>query len=280
MENEQFVNKASAPRDAEGGTVHLRLKKGDVPPYAILPGDPARTNIIAKGWENIREVAYNREFKTVTGVFEGVEIGCTSTGIGAASSEICIHELHEVGVHTCLRVGTTGSIQPNIGIGDLIIPTACVRKDGTSDKYIGAEYPAAANIRVVMALMQACENLGYRYRTGIGYTTSSFFIGQGRPIAEEGGYWPNFAGGLISDLQTAGISNIEMEAAGQFVVGALHGMRMGAIFAVVANRVTDEWGDKGGEERACRAAAEALCLLYGWDKTGKIDLSIGAPEVL
>jgi uridine phosphorylase len=274
------MNKASAPKTTEGGTVHLGLRVGDVPPYAILPGDPARTLRIAEGWTDVREVAYNREFKTVTGLCGDVRIGCTSTGVGAASSEIAIHELWDVGVHTCVRVGTTGCIQPDIALGDLIIPYACVRRDGTSDAYIGPEYPAAASPIVVMALLQACENLGYDHRIGVGYTASSFYIGQSRPIGEAaadgtpGGYWPSFADDLIPDLRRAGITNIEMEAGGQFVVGALHGMRMGAILAVVANRVTDEWGDRGGEEKSCRAAAEAIRILAGWDAEGRIDLSV------
>jgi uridine phosphorylase len=60
-----------------------------------------------------------------------------------------------------------------------------------------------------------------------------------------------------------------MEAAGQFVIGSLHGMRMGAILAVVANRVTDEWGDRGGEEKSCKAAVEAIRILSGWDADGR-----------
>ncbi|MDR2487848.1 MAG: nucleoside phosphorylase, partial [Clostridiales Family XIII bacterium] len=269
-------NRASAPQSAAGGVLHLDLKPGDVPAYAILPGDPARTLKIAEGWADVTEVAYNREFKTVTGTYEGQRIAAVSTGIGAASSEICIHELHLLGVHTCVRVGTTGSLSGRIGLGDLIIPTACVRKDGTSGLYIEPEYPAAADTYVVMALMQACETLGYRYGLGIGYTAGSFYVGQGRPLAGDGsGYAPSAMEHLLPDLISAGVTNIEMEAAGQFVVGRLHGMRMGAVLAVVANRVTDEWGDAGGEEKACRAAAEAVRILAEWDRSGEISVRLG-----
>lgn len=245
----------------------------------ILPGAPERTALIAQGWENAREIAYNREFRTFTGVVGGVPIGTTSTGIGAASSEICIHELCTLGVHTCVRVGTTGVIQPAYDLGDLVIPCACVRKDGTSDNYIEPAYPAAADETVTMALMQACENLGYRYGVGVGYTAASFYIGQGRPLdadhaAMTDAYWPGFAKELIPDLASAGVLNIEMEAAGQFVVGRLHGMRMGAIFAVVANRVTDRFGDAGGEEKATKAASEAVRILREWDDSGEITLKL------
>jgi uridine phosphorylase len=282
--NTNTINLASAPTDGDGRVYHLRLAKGDVPPYMILPGAPERTALIAQGWENAKEITFNREYRTFTGVYEGAAVGTTSTGIGAASSEICIHELHTLGVHTCVRVGTTGVIQPEYDLGDLVIPCACVRKDGTSDNYIEPAYPAAADTTVTMALMQACDNLGYRYGVGVGYTAASFYIGQGRPLdAEDAGaaasaakaaYWPGFAEKLIPDLASAGVINIEMEAAGQFVVGRLHGMRMGAIFAVVANRVTDRFGDAGGEEKAAKAASEAVRILREWDDGGEVTLRL------
>ena len=259
LKMDEEMKKASAPTDDAGRVYHLRLEQGDVPPYMILPGAPERTTIIAGYWEKVREVASYREYKTVTGRYKNVPIGTTSTGIGAASSEIAIHELSMLGVHTCIRVGTTGVIQPEYDLGDLVITAACVRHDGTSDNYIEPAYPAAADTTVTMALMQACENLGYRYGTGIGYTAASFYIGQSRPIAEnqntglrpdERVYEPSFMENIIPDLRSAGVINIEMEAAGQFVVGRLHGMRMGAILSVLANRATDKWGEKGGEEKA------------------------------
>jgi uridine phosphorylase len=268
-------NKATAPKSKNEGVYHLQLKEGDVPGYMILPGAPERTLIIAKSWTDVKEVAFYREYKTVTGNYEGVPIGCTSTGIGSPSSEICIHELNVIGVHTAIRVGTTGCIVPEFDCGDLIIPVACYRKDGTSGAYIAPEFPAFANTYVVMALMQACERLGYAYGLGLDYTVGSFYIGQGRPLNEDGtGYWPSFADNIIPDLQTAKVTNIEMEAAGQFVVGHLHGMRMGAILSVIANRPLNKWGDNGGEEKACRAASEAIRILHEWDAKKKVDISL------
>jgi uridine phosphorylase len=255
---------ASAPKARNEGVYHLQLKPGDVPGYVILPGAPERTGVIAKNWSDVREVASYREFKTVTGEYNGMKLAATSTGIGGPSSEICIHELNVLGVHTCIRVGTTGSITPKFDLGDLIIPVACVRKDGTSSSYIEPEFPAFADTQVVMALMQACEKLGFRYGIGLGYTVGSFYIGQGRPLFE-GGYWPSFAEKIIPDRQQARVTNIEMETSAQYVVGYLHGMRMGAVLSVIANRALDRWGDEGGEEKACLAACEAMKILEARD---------------
>lgn len=274
-------NKASAPKADNEGVYHLRLRKGDVPPYVIIPGAPERTLEIAKDWENVKEVASYREYKTVRGEYKGIDIATTSTGIGAAGSEICLHELNVLGVHTCIRVGTTGSIAPEFDLGDLIIPVACVRKDGTSEAYIQPEYPAYANFYVVMALIEACEKLGFKYGLGLTYTVGSFYIGQGRPLNEDkSGYWPSFAENIIPDLMSAKVTNIEMEASGQFVIGKLHGMRMGAILSVMANRVLDKWGDNGGEAKACLAASEAMKILKGWDESGQISITAKMPKVI
>lgn len=274
MDNKK-INRASAPKAANEGVYHLQLKPGDIPGYVILPGAPERTMKIAKNWSDVQEIASYREYKTVTGTYKGMKLAATSTGIGGPSSEICLHELNTLGVHTCIRVGTTGCIVPDFDLGDLIIPVAAYRKDGTSNTYIEPEFPSFANPYVVMALIQACENLGFRYGIGLDYTVGSFYIGQGRPLYEDGrpSYWPSFAEHIIPNLQTARVTNIEMETSGQFVVGYLHGMRMGCILSVISNRVLDRWGDEGGEEKTCLAAVEAMRLLKEWDESGKINLT-------
>jgi uridine phosphorylase len=200
--SEEKINKASAPKADNEGVYRLRLKQGDVPGYVILPGAPERALKIAKNWEDAKEIASYREYKTVVGKYKGMEMAATSTGIGGPSSEICIHELNTLGVHTCIRVGTTGCIVPEFDLGDLIIPVACYRKDGTSAAYIDPEFPAFSNPYVTMALIQACENLGFRYGIGLDYTVGSFYIGQGRPLYEDGrdSYWPSFAEKILPDL--------------------------------------------------------------------------------
>src|ERR671924_251573 len=64
---------------------HVKLAPGDVAPVVLLPGDPGRVPLIASLWDDAREVARNREYVTYTGVYRGVPISCTSTGIGAAT---------------------------------------------------------------------------------------------------------------------------------------------------------------------------------------------------
>lgn len=257
--------RATKPETENGKAYHIRVGNGDVPGIMLLPGSPERAMVISKNWEDSKELAFYREFRTMVGNYKGTPIGCTSTGCGPVGAEIAIHELNASGVHTAIRVGSTGSISPRFDLGDIVIPVAAIRADGTSDCYVDRGFPAVANVDVVNALAQACENLGYKYGYGLMYCPASFYLGQGRKIKEDG-YWPSFAPNIIPDLQSAGVTNIDTDTSGQYIVGQLHGMRMGAVMSIISNRIRDTWGDNGGEEKVSRVACEAVRILAEQDK--------------
>jgi len=261
------LSKATAPTVGEK-VYHLRLAKGDISQYVLLPGDQNASEIVEKFWDDTKEIAYNREYKTVTGKYEGMNIAMTSTGIGDQPAEICVNELAKVDVHTAIKVGSAESIREDLSVGDIIIPIACMRKGGAVTHYVQPEFPAFAAPQVTKALMQACNELGYTYTLGVVCSISSYYIGQGRPIdKDENSYWPQEAETVIRRLQNSKVAAIDMETAGTLVMGYLHGMRMGAVLGVTANRVTNEWLDDGGQEKACRAASRALKILKEQDES-------------
>ena len=131
---------ASTPEDEVGRQYHIELKPGDVPRYVLLPGDPGRVPKIASFWDEARQVSGHREYVTYVGKYRGVPIASTSTGIGGPAAAIAVEELLRVGADTFIRVGTTGGLRKELGIGDLVISTAAVRFDGTSKTYVFPEY--------------------------------------------------------------------------------------------------------------------------------------------
>ena len=88
---------------------------------AIMPGDPGRVSKIAGHFDDPMPLASNREFTSYFGMTGGVPIVVCSTGIGGPSTSIAVEELAQLGVRTFLRVGTTGAIQPEIGVGDVTL---------------------------------------------------------------------------------------------------------------------------------------------------------------
>lgn len=113
---------------------HLGLTKADLDgaKIAIVPGDPARVERIAKHLENPRFLVSTREYTSWVGKVNGESIIVCSTGIGGPSVSIAVEELAQLGVRTFLRIGTTGAIQPHINVGDILVTTGAVRLDGAS----------------------------------------------------------------------------------------------------------------------------------------------------
>jgi uridine phosphorylase len=158
-------------------------------------------------------------------------------------------------------VGSSGTLRADIEIGELIISEAAVRLEDTSKHYVIPEYPAVASRMVTSALIRACEENNYPYHVGITASSSSFYVGQGRPGWND--YLPSFRKNLVDDLSKAGVLNIEMEASLLFVMGSIYQMQMGTVCAVYANRATNEFGVKG-EELAISAANEATRILMDY----------------
>jgi uridine phosphorylase len=246
---------------------HLEVKEGEVAKTVLLPGDPQRVERISSLWDSFREVATHRQFVTHTGKYKGADISACSTGIGGPGMAIVIEELANVKVDSFIRVGSCATLKKDIEIGDLIISTAAVRLDGTSRQYVRTEYPASASYETLLALIEAAENLGLTYHLGISASTDSFYLGQSRPGYN--GYFQSFSTTLIENLQRANVANFEMEAATLFTLGNIYGFRTGAVCAVYANRVRDEFEVKG-EMDVIKCGNEAVKILAEIDDEKRV----------
>ncbi|HKJ58150.1 MAG TPA: nucleoside phosphorylase [Halobacteriales archaeon] len=241
---------------------HLGVGPDDVAGPVLLPGDPERVPKIAEAWDEAEQTGEHREYRTMTGTYQGAPLTVTSTGIGSPSATIAVEEHANLGTDTFVRVGSCGAIQPGMDVGDLVITTGAVRQEGTSGEYVREDYPAAADGEVVTALVTACEELGYPYHVGVTCSTDSFYAGQGRPGF--GGFEAAGADERVAELQAAGVLNFEMEAAAVLTLASLYGLRAGAVCTVYANRVTGEFRTEG-ERRAGEVGSRAAAILAEMD---------------
>jgi len=242
---------------------HLAVSPGEVAETVLLPGDPDRVDLITDLWDAAKAVAHEREYRTATGEVDGTPVSVTSTGIGAPSAAIAVEELARVGVDTVLRVGSCGSLQPEMSVGDLVITTGAVRREGTTAAYVREDYPATAHDEVVAALVAAAERLGHDYHVGVTATTDSFYAGQSRPAF--GGYEPPDSEALLEELRRAGVQNVEMEAAAVLTLAAVFGLRAGAVCTVYADRDTGEFAAEG-QTAAAETASLAASVLARMDE--------------
>ena len=258
------LRSASIVEDEAGRQYHIMVAPGEVSRYILLPGDPARADLISSMWDERRLVASNREFKTYTGRYRGTPISVTSTGIGASSAVIAVEELLRVGADTFIRVGTMGAIHSFIEPGDLVIGLGAVRLEGASHDYVRPEYPAIASYEVVLALVEAAEQLGVRYHLGIVASTNTFHLGQSRPGYR--GYMTPASARILPELRAAGVLGFEMEASAIFTLASIYGARAGCVCAAVANRATNKFVKNAGVVEAVKVANEAVRILYSIDQ--------------
>lgn len=246
---------------------HIQMKKGDVGRYVLLPGDPARTDLIAKLFDNAKLIANHREYRTWTGTLLGEKVSVTSTGIGGPSTAIAVEELIAIGADTFIRVGTSGGMQPEQIPGELAITLAAIRDEGTTMHYMPPEFPAVADFDVTQALRQAAIKLDVPFRVGISQSKDSFY-GQHEPermpvsdrLIQRWKAWK--MGGAICS---------EMEAATLFVLGNIYRVRTGGIMLVAANQESENPNAGSVEDLTdlLAVSVEALKTLIEQDKLSK-----------
>lgn len=248
---------------------HLELNRRMIrgATLALLPGDPFRVEKIAGViGGGSRELAWNREYRTVLARLDRRPVLVTSTGIGGPSTAIVIEELARLGITTFIRVGTTGGIRPGIRTGDVVITTGAVRLDGTSRDYAPIEYPAVAHPEILFALTEAARTLRKRHHVGITASTDTFYPSQERPDTFSGAPLRKHIG-ATAEWRRLDVLNYEMESSTLLVLASVFGLKAGCVTGVVVARHRGEHITTGrfkaGERNATEVAVAAARALLG-----------------
>ena len=248
------LSQADAPRTGER-QYHIALERGELAEYVLLVGDPGRVAKVASRWDSVEVERSNREITTATGTYRGMRLSCMSTGMGPDNVEIVMAEVIEItDAPTLIRIGSSGALQPEIKLGDLIVSTGAVRLENTTDFYVHPGFPAIAHREVVWALETACRQLGLACHVGLTATASGFYAPQGRAMRTLPVRYPE----LADELRRQRVANLEMESSALFVLAHLAGLRSGTVCAAYAQRT-----DGTFLEGAAKEAAEARCIDAG-----------------
>lgn len=157
---------------------HLRVGEGDVADVVIITGNPDRVPKIASKMKDPEERARYRGLVTYLAYTpKGNPVTISGTGMGVASTHICIEELANLGAKVILRLGSCGGIDPSVITGNVVIPTGCIRDEKASLNYAPIEYPAVASPIWFKALHDEISNLlpPERVHTGICWTTDIYY---------------------------------------------------------------------------------------------------------
>ncbi len=234
---------------------HIRLDRNINTKLAILPGDPARVERIARHFTDAEDFGMSREYRSIAGTYKGTRILAMSTGMGGPSAAIAVEELGKLGVEYMIRIGSSGSLKEHIGIGDLVIVTGAIRNDGTSRGYIDPEYPAIADFSLVQRLKEKADELGMNHYLGICRSHDTMYSDRNPELYRKWAATPAIA----SDMESATI----------LTVASLRGLHAASVLNTVSAFQSDVPSSVGkyadseklamtGEENEIILALEAL----------------------
>ena len=133
----------------DGSAFHIHLRPDQLRDNIILVGDPGRVDMVASYFDKIDYDVHSREFHAIAGTYKGKELMCISHGIGPDNIEIVVTELDALAnvdfktrevkpEHRTLRmvrVGTSGSLQEDLRIGDFVMAEKGMGFDGILNFY-------------------------------------------------------------------------------------------------------------------------------------------------
>lgn len=196
---------------------------------AILTGDPTRVGWLSECWgSTVVSTGDRRGFRYVE-MDDAVVLG---TGIGAPSMAIVAEELIEIGVERLFRIGTCGALTASIRPGDLVIPSAVVRDDGTSAAYLADGVPAVPDGVLLAELVGASRRSSAPWHVGVTHCKDAYYAEKADRTAS-----PASTEARWDALRRSGVLATEMETAALFAVAQARGAQAAAIFVNVGSDV-------------------------------------------
>jgi purine-nucleoside phosphorylase len=165
-----------------------------------------------------------------TTALNGKNIMVFGTPLGAPQAAIMLERLIAMGAGKVLAFGCCGSLQPNLKIGNLVIPTKALSEEGTSDHYpLPAGVEPKADETVVNLCREKCMEEKSESAIGAVWTTDALF----RETHEK-----------TERYSREGLLAVEMEMSALFTVAAYWNVRLGGLMTVSDELGTGKW--KGG----------------------------------
>jgi len=253
--------------NADGSAFHIHMKPEQLADKVVLVGDPGRVALYKTLFDTVECENASREFVWFTGNFNGARMTVLSTGIGTDNIDIVMTELDALAnvdfetrevkaVHrtlTVLRIGTSGSIQPEIPLGGFIFSDISIGCDGLLNWYENRDSIALTDFEeafkehvhwdrhlpdpyFVRASRKLIDKFADSTFRGMTISASGFYGPQGR-VVRQGLAMPD----MVEDFETFSfggykITNFEMESSAVAGLAAKLGHEAGTVCCVIAHR--------------------------------------------
>ncbi|MFR9620176.1 MAG: nucleoside phosphorylase [Rikenellaceae bacterium] len=256
----------------DGSVFHLHLRPEQLADIVLLVGDPGRVELVASRFESRECEVENREFRSVTGLYKGRRMTILSTGIGVGNIDITMTEIDALAnvdferrcvkdkfkQLTIVRLGTSGGLQSDIKVGDMVFARTSLGFDGLLSYYAGNEQVRDLALERAfkshtqwsgdfppLYAVDADEQLAALFADctmeGITIASPGFYAPQGRsvrlrPVDE---VLNSKIESFIYDGQRR-VTNYEMESSVLAGMARLMGHRGATICTIIAQRVVED----------------------------------------
>ncbi len=191
-------------------TPHITARAGDFAETVLMPGDPLRAKMIAETYlENPKMVNSVRAALGYTGTYRGKPVSVMASGMGMPSIGIYSYELFNFwGVKRIIRVGSCGSLHPDLHLRDIVIAMGACTNSRYADQYrLPGTFAPIATYSLVKRAVEACEKRGLNFEVGNILSSDTFY-----DDAESAMEWTKM-----------GVLGVEMEAAALYCNAARAG---------------------------------------------------------
>ncbi|UXP30861.1 AMP nucleosidase [Reichenbachiella agarivorans] len=203
-----------------------------LPRYTGLELDKFAEYILLTNFSNYVEIFANKFGTEITGKDRAMQtatangITIINFGMGSAVAATIMDLLSAIKPKAVLFLGKCGGLKKKTQLGDLILPIAAIRGEGTSNDYLPIEIPALPSFRLQRAVSSMIKKHELDYWTGTVYTTN-------RRVWEHDRKFKKY----LRQIRAMGI---DMETATLFTVGFINEIPRGALLLVSDNPMTPQ----------------------------------------
>lgn len=212
---------------AKTPTPHIGAQFDEIAETVIMAGDPLRAKLMAEKFLD-NPVQFNnvRGMLGFTGTYKGKRVSVMGHGMGMPSIGIYTYELFNFyGVKTIIRVGSAGSLQTDLHVGDLVIAMgACTNSNYASQYELPGTFAPIGDFQLLRTAADTCDRLGYRYKVGNVFSSDVFYAENAHNDK-----WISM-----------GVLAVEMEIAALYMNAARSGNRALAICTISDHIITGE----------------------------------------
>lgn len=158
-------------------------------------------------------------------------------GIGSPTTAILIEEMAKCGAETFIRAGTSGGLNKDLELNDVVVTDSSYCEEGTSKSYVGEDYNATASEEIVNVIEEKASELGINHKVGKTVSVDGFYsIGareSGGEIVSDcyEGYKPKDLK-KVKDFKEMDLLNLDMETNCVLTLTDIHNLKGGSICGI------------------------------------------------